>query len=106
MPFRCMAYTTPADNRNRPRHVIPSERSESRNLPKLQILPCVGTFLPRRRFLHSANATVGMTQWGDVSGFLSRTVPSIQVRAADCRPYNTFVLNFRVFNVSIIVLRP
>lgn len=27
--------------------VIPSERSESRNLPEWQILPCVGTFLPR-----------------------------------------------------------
>ena len=27
-------------------------------------------------------------------------------RAANSRPYNTFVLNYRVFNVSIIVLRP
>ena len=26
------------------RHVIPSERSESRNLPELQILSCVGSF--------------------------------------------------------------
>ena len=31
-------------NRTTPRHVIPSERSESRNLPELQILPCVGSF--------------------------------------------------------------
>ena len=46
-----------------------SERSEteSRNLPEWQILPCVGTFLPRGGFLHSANAPVGMTRWGDVS---------------------------------------
>ena len=27
-------------------------------------------------------------------------------RAAGCRPYNIFVTNYRVFNVSIIVLRP
>ena len=49
------------------RHVIPSERSEPRNLPKWQILPCGGTFLPRSGFLHSANAAVGMTEWGYVS---------------------------------------
>ena len=35
-----------------PRHIIPSERSEPRNLPKLHVLPCVGTFLPRGGFLH------------------------------------------------------
>ena len=29
---------------NHPRCVIPRERSESRNLPKLQVLPCVGSF--------------------------------------------------------------
>ena len=40
-----------------------SERSEteSRNPLKLQILPYVGTFLPRGGFLHSACAPVGMT---------------------------------------------
>ena len=48
-------------------YVIPSERSEPRNLPKWQILPCGGTFLPRSGFLHSANAAVGMTEWGYVS---------------------------------------
>ena len=53
--------------RNHPRHVIPSERSESRNLPKLHVLPCVGTFLPRSGFLHSACAAVGMTKLGYVS---------------------------------------
>ena len=35
--------------------------SESRNLPEWQVLSCVGTFLPRGGFLHSAYATVGMT---------------------------------------------
>ena len=49
------------------RHVIPSERSESRNPLKQQILPCVGTFLLRRRFLHSADAPVGMTYRGGIS---------------------------------------
>ncbi len=43
------------------------DRSESRNLPKLHVLPCVGTFLPRGGFLHSACATVGMTKLGYVS---------------------------------------
>ena len=57
-------------NGTTPRHVIPSERSESRNLLKQQNLSCVGTFLPRRRFLHSANATVGMTQLGTFSGII------------------------------------
>ena len=55
--------------RNHPRHVIPSERSESRNLPKLHVLPCVGTFLPRSGFLHSADATVGMTMMLRFYGF-------------------------------------
>ena len=45
-----------------------SERSEteSRNLPEWQVLSCGGNFLLRGGFLHSACATVGMTQWGDV----------------------------------------
>ena len=65
MPFRCVASITPVDRtKPPPDHVIPSERSESRNPPKWQILPCVGTFLPRGGFLHSACAPVGMTQWG------------------------------------------
>ncbi len=34
---------------------------EWRDLPKLQILPCVGYFCNLRRFLHSADAAVGMT---------------------------------------------
>ena len=44
----------------------------------------------------------------DISGeriwFLLETVPSFHVRAADCRPYNTFVPKYRVFNVSTMVL--
>ena len=57
MPFRCVAITTCADKtKPPPDYVIPSERSESRNLPKWQILPYVGTILPRGGFLHSANA--------------------------------------------------
>ena len=68
MPFRYVANITRGDKTEPPTdHVIPSERSESRNLPKWQILPCVGTFLLRGGFLHSANATVGMTKRGYVS---------------------------------------
>ena len=35
--------------------------SESRNLPKWQTLPCVGYYRYLGRFLHSADAAVGMT---------------------------------------------
>ena len=49
-----------------------SERtgSEPRNLPKWQVLLCGGTFLLRRRFLHSACATVGMTYGGTFPVFI------------------------------------
>ena len=69
MPFRHVANTTPVDKTEPPRHVIPSERSESRNPPKQQVLSCGGSVLLRGGFLHSACAPVGMTQRGDVSGF-------------------------------------
>ena len=52
-----------------PCYVIPSERSESRNPRKWQISHCVGIFLPRGGFLHSAGAAVGMTERGDVFSF-------------------------------------
>ena len=62
-----VAITTPVDKMEPPTdYVIPSERSEPRNLLKWQVLSCGGTFLPRGGFLRSACATVGMTQWGDV----------------------------------------
>ena len=60
-------------NGTTPRHVIPSERSESRNPLKLQILPYVGTFLPRGGFLHSACATVGMTYGGTCLVFIGNS---------------------------------
>ena len=58
-------------NDTTPRHVIPSERSESRNPLKQQILPYIGIFLLRGGFLHSAYATVGMTYRGVIP--LTRT---------------------------------
>ena len=85
-------YNLCGQNETTPRYVIPSERSESRNLPKLQILPCVCTFLPRGGFLHSAyrcgrNDIMGERFYGfaycfqNVSG---RTAAS-SVRAAPCQ---------------------
>ena len=47
---------TRADKRNHPRHVIPRERSESRDLPKQQSFPCVGYFCNLSRFPHSPDA--------------------------------------------------
>ena len=65
VPFRCVAIITRVnETKPPPDYVIPSERSESRNLPEWQILPCVGTFLTRGGFLHSACAMVGMTSSG------------------------------------------
>ncbi len=90
VPLRCN-YNPCGQNGTTHRHVIPSERSESRNPPKWQILPCGGTFLPRGGFLHSANAAVGMTKWGDVSGFYRK-----QFRPSTCgtahRPFPTVSL--------------
>ena len=63
-----VAIITPVETkRNHPSIMsFRANGSEPRNLPKWQVLSCVGTFLPRGGFLHSACAAVGMTQWGDV----------------------------------------
>ena len=37
-------YNPCRQNETTPRHVIPSERSESRNLPELHVLSCVASF--------------------------------------------------------------
>ena len=67
VPLRCNYNPWGIKTKPLPDYVIPSERSESRNPPKWQILPCGGTFLPRGGFLHSACAPVGMTKLGYVS---------------------------------------
>ena len=84
----------PSVDKNKTTHrLCHSEHSEteSRNLPKWQILPCVGTFLSRSGFLHSANATVGMTMRGRFYGFaycflnVSGRPAASSVRAAPCQ---------------------
>ena len=57
-----------------------------------------------RGFLDSLRS-LGMTCRGVIL-FFSPQVQHPPWRAAGCRPYDTFVTNYRVFNVSIIVLRP
>ena len=53
-----------------PRHVIPTDGTERRDLPKWQILSCVGNFCNLGGFLHSADAAVGMTYLGGVAPFI------------------------------------
>ena len=70
-----------------------SERtgSEPRNLPKWQVLLCGGTFLLRRRFLHSACAAVGMTYGGTCLVFIGNN--SVLKRGGTAhRPFPTVSL--------------
>ena len=71
VPLRC-EYNPCGQNGTTHRHVIPSERSESRNPPKQQVLPYVGYFCNLSRFLHSADAAVGMTM-----GYVSTDSPVV-----------------------------
>ena len=84
-------------------YVIPSEPQWVEESSQVAGFILCWFIIPSGGFLHSANATVGMT-YGGGFWFLSVTVPSFRVRAADCRPYNTFVPKYRVFNVSTMVL--
>ena len=68
-----------------------ANESESRNLPKLQTLPCVGYYCNLGGFLHSACAAVGMTYRGvvpfthtgyfcHVSGTAHRPFPTVSLK--------------------------
>ena len=69
-----------------------------------QKVPTQGKICNLRGFLDSLRS-LGMTCRGVIL-FFSPQVQHPPWRAAGCRPYDTFVTNYRVFNVSIIVLRP
>ena len=53
-----------------PPHVIPSERSESRNLPEWQVLSCGGSLSHVVDSSTPLIAPVGMTQWGTCLFFI------------------------------------
>ena len=75
--------------------------SESRNLPKLQTLPCVGYYCNLSRFLHSACAAVGMTYRGvvpsihtgyfcHVSGTAHRPFPTVSLKGVTIQPHRLY----------------
>ena len=93
----------PIKTRHVPPYVIPTRASaEWRNPPRGRKVPTQGKICNLRRFLDSLR--FARNDMPGVVLFFPQVIHPTW-RAAGCRPYDTFVSYYRLFDASIIVLR-